>query len=179
MFPKYYYFAVSMTMEHLKKWIDETSACLGVLINLSEWSKIATDKIASVRFKRGETSKNKSISMLEFLIALFMVSGRHHDPPPYAPDVQNEVTLDSLQHGEGEAVGSIIEVYCGILVAFIVMNNPMEREKAKNLLPGSSLYPITQAVQNCLAFYTSAGAMTPKTEQSLKNLLQKLHETEA
>lgn len=69
---------------------------------------------------------------------------------------------------------SIVEVYAAILLGFLVEGCPAARAQAAALLPTASLEPVVAAVQRCLLFYVSAGAMTKGNEESLRALLEAL-----
>lgn len=42
--------------------------------------------------------------------------------------------------------------------------------QARGQLPGGDLGPVARGVQQCLGFYLKAGAITPRTEASLRRL---------
>jgi hypothetical protein len=86
----------------------------------------------------------------------------------------DEVTLDSLQHGEGEGAASIVEVYAAILLGFLIEGDRGAQAEAALLLPGKTIAPVAAAVARCLQFYVSAGAITKSTEDSLRALLASL-----
>ena len=46
--------------------------------------------------------------------------------------------------------------------------------QARGALPGGDLAPVARGVQQCLVFYLKAGAITPRTEASLKRLAASL-----
>lgn len=47
-----------------------------------------------------------------------------------------------------------------MLLGFTIQDCPDARARAASLLPGQSLDPLVSAIQQCLAFYVSAGAIT-------------------
>lgn len=85
-----------------------------------------------------------------------------------------EVTLDSLQAGEGHGAASIVEVYAAILLGFLIEGDAAAQAEAAGLLPGGSVKPVVAAVARCLQFYVQAGAITKGTEDSLRALLSSL-----
>lgn len=93
------------------------------------------------------------------------------------PPKAEEVTLDTLRHGEGEAIGSIVEVYAAILLGFLVEGDQTAQVEAAALLPGGTLKSVVAAVQRCLQFYVTAGALTQHTENSLRALLASLQKS--
>jgi hypothetical protein len=71
----------------------------------------------------------------------------------------------------------MVEVYAAILLGFLVEGDQAARAEAAALLPGGAgLAPVVAAVERCLAFYVSAGAITKGSERSLRELLQSLRE---
>jgi hypothetical protein len=73
----------------------------------------------------------------------------------------------------GEA--SIIEVYCGMLLGFLVRDCADLAPVVAKQLEGGSLQPVVGAVQRCLHFYVSTGAITEYTKVTLEELLQHLN----
>ncbi|WIA08618.1 hypothetical protein OEZ85_008047 [Tetradesmus obliquus] len=73
----------------------------------------------------------------------------------------------------GEA--SIIEVYCGMLLGFLVRDCADLAPVVAAQLEGGSLQPVVGAVQRCLHFYVSTGAITEHTKVTLEELLQHLN----
>ena len=67
-----------------------------------------------------------------------------------------------------------MEVYSAILLGFLVEGCPAARREAAALLPGASLAPVVAAVERCLHFYVSTGAITKGNEDSLRGLLASL-----
>jgi hypothetical protein len=72
----------------------------------------------------------------------------------------------------GEA--SIIEVYCGMLLGFLVRDCADLAAVVAQQLEGGTLQPVVGAVQRCLHFYVSTGAITEHTKVTLEELLQHL-----
>eukprot|EP00879_Flechtneria_rotunda_P018831 GHRR01019765.1.p1 GENE.GHRR01019765.1~~GHRR01019765.1.p1 ORF type:complete len:522 (+),score=215.01 GHRR01019765.1:1777-3342(+) len=77
----------------------------------------------------------------------------------------------------GEA--SIIQVYCGMLLGFLVRDCADLAVTVPQLLDGGSMEPVLGAVERCLAFYVSTGAITDHTRQTLEELLQHLNSLSA
>jgi hypothetical protein len=73
----------------------------------------------------------------------------------------------------GEA--SIIEVYCGMLLGFLVRDCADLAPVVAQQLEGGTLQPVVGAVQRCLHFYVSTGAITEHTKVTLEELLQHLN----
>jgi hypothetical protein len=73
----------------------------------------------------------------------------------------------------GEA--SIIEVYCGMLLGFLVRDCADLAPVVAKQLEGGTLQPVVGAVQRCLHFYVSTGAITEHTKATLEELLQHLN----
>jgi hypothetical protein len=75
---------------------------------------------------------------------------------------------------------SIVEVYSGILLGFLVRDGgPGLAAAVAGLLPGGSLDPLTSATGRCLDFYVRTGAITDHTKATLQALLQQLTELKA
>jgi len=90
-------------------------------------------------------------------------------PSPFTPRLQDEL-LSSDNAGEV----SIVEVYCGMLLGFLVRDCPEVAPAVASSLQDKSLQPIVCAVQRCLSFYISTGAITEHTRSTLEQLLQHL-----
>jgi hypothetical protein len=157
-------------MNALRAWIDEISALLGVLINIVEAKPEALVRIKEVALQMSSNIQEES--MLRIVIDLFVVSSEG-EKSAEATD-GDEITLDSLQRGEGKAMGSIVSVYSGILLAFLVVDDATTYAHAISLLPYDSMTPVIVIIRKCLAFYKNVGALTSKTEQSLHDLIRKL-----
>lgn len=70
---------------------------------------------------------------------------------------------------------SIVEVYSGILLGFLVRDGgPALAQGVCALLPGRSLDALTSATSRCLDFYVRTGAITNHTQVTLEQLLQQL-----
>lgn len=181
---------VLQSADELKAWLDELNGCLGVLINCAEenrenrvrmrtmpllGSSQETDSGAATAGGGAELSSGL-VGILGRLISTVMsdsndksaAEGAHESSQP------EEVTLDALQHGEGEAAASIVEVYAAILLGFLVEGDKKAQEEASTVLPGNSMDCVISAVQKCLHFYVTAGALTQRTEASLRALLASL-----
>lgn len=71
---------------------------------------------------------------------------------------------------------SIVEVYSGILLGFLVRDGgPGLAQEVAALLPGGSLDPLLSATGRCLDFYVRTGAITDHTKVTLEQLLQQLN----
>jgi hypothetical protein len=71
---------------------------------------------------------------------------------------------------------SIVEVYSGILLGFLVRDGgPLLAQEVCALLPGRSLDPLLLATGRCLDFYVRTGAITDHTKATLEQLLQQLN----
>jgi len=68
----------------------------------------------------------------------------------------------------------LFEVYCGMLLGFLVRDCPEVAPAVASTLQDKSLQPIVCAVQRCLSFYVSTGAITDHTRSTLEQLLQHL-----
>ncbi|KAI8110351.1 hypothetical protein M9435_002027 [Picochlorum sp. BPE23] len=159
-------------LDSFKAWIDEISASLGVLINIVEAEPTALDKIKAITLQRGDSSTVSS-TILEIVAKLFNLCSKEEKDPITSTN-DNEVTLESLRDSEGQAMGSIIGAYSGILLGFLVVNDPEACAQAKCMLSSDSLRPLIGVIQKCFAFYKNVGALTPKTEASLQGLLVQL-----
>jgi len=52
------------------------------------------------------------------------------------------------------------QVYASMLLGFLVADCSAAQALAASLMPGGTLDPLVAAIQQCLAFYISAGAIT-------------------
>ena len=175
--------------DELRAWLDEINGCLGLLINCVEEDLQNRAKLRNMPLPAGDdvgiggVSGNGLVGLLSRLISNVMAAGGKGDPQegkegdvPTQASQGEEVTLDTLQHGEGEAAASIIEVYAAILLGFLVEGDKKAQNEAAQHLPGKSLSPLISAVRKCLNFYVTAGALTQRTEASLRALLASLQE---
>jgi len=163
------------SMETIKPWIDEVSALLGILINIVEAEDAAIARIKTINLARysKEDSKEK---VLDIATSLFILSSDDKGGVEHSGN-SGEVTLDSLCDGEGKAMGSVVRVYSGILIGFIVVQDSISTSKALDLLGYNSLEPVIETIKQCLAFYKNVGALTSKTEASLQRLISRLEQS--
>lgn len=77
------------------------------------------------------------------------------------------------ENSAGEA--SIVEAYCAMLLGFMVRDSSEVAQCVPHMLEGQSLQPIVDAVQRCLNFYISTGAITDHTRNTLDELLRHLN----
>lgn len=164
--------------DELRAWMDELNGCLGLLINCAEENKAVCSKMRALQLPAGGEGAAAAAGLVGMLSRLIATVTAAAVPEP-AKDQEEEaaaeeVTLDALQDGEGEAAASIVEVYAAILLGFLVEGDKEAQKAAAELLPGKSLAPVVSAVQRCLNFYVTAGAITQRTEASLRALLASL-----
>jgi len=177
--------------DELKAWLDELNGCLGVLINCAEENRENRVRMRTMPLLGSSQDADGNdeaaagvdaglssglVGILGRLISTVMAASSNKGAAEGAPDSSQpeEVTLDALQHGEGEAAGSIVEVYAAILLGFLVEGDKNAQEEASKVLPGKSMACVISAVQKCLHFYVTAGALTQRTEASLRALLASL-----
>lgn len=166
--------------KELDTWVDELSGCLGVLINIAEHRPDTRQRMRAFTcaIKGGEDTA-KMMTLLCRLVSTAHTSseekggGVDGDGQPTA----DEVTLDTLETGEEQGAGLIVEVYAAILLGFLIDGDAGAQSEAAALLPGGTLDPVIAAVARCLQFYINAGAITSKTEGSLRRLLASLKES--
>lgn len=179
---------VLKSADELKAWLDELNGCLGVLINCAEESRDNRVKMRTMSLPgsqevdgsggggggdaNGDTATSGLVGILSRLIGTVMAASSNKATVDSSQ--AEEVTLDALQHGEGEAAASIVEVYAAILLGFLVEGDKKAQEEASKILPGKSMECVLSAVQKCLHFYVTAGALTQRTEASLRALLASL-----
>ena len=176
---------VLQSADELKAWLDELNGCLGVLINCAEENrdnrlKMRTMPLPGMQSSQGGDGsasgdggvQNGLVGILSRLIGTVMAASNSKGIPDSSQ--AEEVTLDALQHGEGEAAASIVEVYAAILLGFLVEGDKNAQKEAAKVLPGNSMECVLSAVQKCLHFYVTAGALTQRTEASLRALLASL-----
>jgi hypothetical protein len=78
----------------------------------------------------------------------------------------------SSSDNAGEA--AIVEAYSAMLLCFLLRGSPGLQHAAAARLAGGSLEPVAAAIQRCLAFYVTAGAITEGTRGKLVQLLEEL-----
>ena len=161
-------------IEVLYTWVDELNACLGVLINL-----VASNADIRGELRQARVSANGADRSLVFLLSRLIVKIRTafgvQAGRPGQKDVQNEdsqeVTLDILREGEGEATAATVESYAAILLGLLVKDSASARLEAQQIFSNVSMEPIIDAIQRCLVFYLRAGALTVQMENILKELV--------
>ena len=67
-----------------------------------------------------------------------------------------------------------MEAYTAMLAGFLLRGSPQLQAVAAALLPGGTLDGVVAAIQRCLAFYVTAGAITEGTRDKLLQLLAEL-----
>ena len=88
----------------------------------------------------------------------------------------SEVTEQHIADNEDDGTASIVEVYSALLLGFLLTHDQSLQAEASRML--GSLNPVVAAIRQCLSFYVGAGAMTSQSEESLRNLLAALCNTE-
>lgn len=156
----------------INPWIDEISALLGILINIVEADDNSISKIKSITLNKYHSGDSRD-RVLDIIILLFVLSSDEKGETDCASR-GGEVTLDSLREGEGKAMGSAVSVYSGILLGFMIAEDPLAYSQSLELLPFETLDPVITTITKCLAFYKGLGALTPRTEVTLKDLITKL-----
>lgn len=163
--------------DQLRGWVDELNACLGVLINLAEARGDARAQLLT----KTSPSQGGMVPLLCQLINLTAEAAGETGSTAWLDAVPSsqagEVTLDALHQGDREAAASVIEIYAAILLGFLIDGAPIAQREAATLLPGGTLEPVVMAVKKCLGFYLTAGALTQRTEASLRGLLNSLQTT--
>lgn len=86
----------------------------------------------------------------------------------------DELTADELARQEEEGKAAILQVYSALLIGFLVAPRPQLQAEVRGSLAGGSLQAVAAGVQRCLHFYLDAGAITEKSERSLRHLLASL-----
>lgn len=161
------------SIDNLKPWIDEVSTLLGILINIVEAEDAAVARIKSTSLSRYHPGDSRE-SVLDIATLLFVLSTDEKRGTESAGD--GEVTLDSLRDGEGRAISSVVGAYSGILIGFLVVQDPLASSQALKLLEFDNLTPVIDNIRKCLAFYKNVGALTSKTETSLQRLISRLEQ---
>ena len=62
-------------------------------------------------------------------------------------------------------------MYASLLAGFLISSDPALQQIVGRSLAAGSIQPVIDGVQRCLEFYMSTGAITERTESSLKTLL--------
>jgi hypothetical protein len=78
---------------------------------------------------------------------------------------------------DGSGTASIVEVYAALLLGFMVAGHPELQAEAAARLPGDGLAGMRASIRRCLAFYTSAGAITDASRATLQALARELEAT--
>jgi hypothetical protein len=86
------------------------------------------------------------------------------------------VTEGCLMADKDRGEASIVEVYSGMLLGFMVQASSKAREAASKLLPGGDLRVVVGAVERCLQFYVQTGAITDSSRAKLEGLLKHLQQ---
>lgn len=89
-------------------------------------------------------------------------------------DSSYSAAVGHLQDDNSAGEASIVEAYCAMLLGFLVRDCQEVSQCVVQMLEGQSLQPIMEAVQRCLDFYISTGAITDHTRNTLEDLLEHL-----
>lgn len=161
-------------IEVLYAWVDELNACLGVLINL-----VAANEHLRAELRLTRVSANGSIYSVVVILSHLIVkvrsafggNARNREQENMQNEESQEVTLDLLREGEGEATAATVESYAAILLGLLVKDSASARVEAQQIFSGISLETVIEAIQRCLVFYLRAGALTEQMENTLKELV--------
>lgn len=172
--------------------LDLISVALGLLINLVSGEPANSRRLASTAARFGSSSADDvcdDASLVPLLCKVMTAVGEllqrasedeQMEAGAATPPVhqsRSQAAAAGSAHGiddnsAGEA--SIVEAYCAMLLGFLVRDCEDVARCVPQLLHGQSLQPVVDAVQRCVSFYISAGAITDHTKNTLEELLQHL-----
>lgn len=98
---------------------------------------------------------------------------------------KHEVTAEQLAHEqdedehESDAEASIVAMYAAILLGFLIADDNARVQQACATLSSSNLSSVVSAIERCLLFYTSAGAITEGSKELMTVMLGKLKVAES
>lgn len=186
------------------KHLELVSVALGVLMNLVSNEPQHSRQLAAAGDGGGGSGSNgggRVSSFVQLLCTVMSALGQllqHQQDPDDQPGSRTTAAAaagagsSQPQHtgakvvtspsAAAEALGSntaseasIVEVYSGILLGFLVRDGgPALAQAVCALLPGRSLDALTSATGRCLDFYVRTGAITDHTKATLELLLRQL-----
>ncbi|KAK9785525.1 hypothetical protein WJX73_008214 [Symbiochloris irregularis] len=143
--------------------VDALSVALGLLINLAESASLA------VRATMSSTQASPGQTTIPLLCRLVQAA----QPEPESPH-GSEITEAALAAREAESAASIVALYASLLTGLLIEGDEGRMRQAEDCFRDHSLRLVAQGVQQCLAFYLRAAAITPRTEASLRRLAASL-----
>lgn len=175
------------------KHLELVSVALGVLMNLVSNEPQHSRQLAAAGDGGGGSNGGGRVSSFVHLLCTVMSALgqllQHQQDPDDQPGSRTTAAaaapgakVVTSPSAAAEALGSntaseasIVEVYSGILLGFLVRDGgPPLAQAVCALLPGRSLDALTSATGRCLDFYVRTGAITDHTKATLELLLRQL-----
>lgn len=176
---------IFQVLQHL----ELVSVALGLLINLVSGEPANSRQLASMQAEsssRQGAAADDSCSLVSLLCSVMTAvgellqqaaddEGMSDAAAARAPSRRTSSAAGSgLEDDNSAGEASIVEAYCAMLLGFLVRDCQDVAQCVPKMLEGQSLQPIVEAVQRCLNFYISTGAITEHTRNTLEELLQQL-----
>jgi hypothetical protein len=163
------------------------NAALVLLVNIVEADASTLQKLRSSVveipdvFRTNSTNSRTKISFVEVLTLLFLQCGGagNDDDEKDTISTEEHVTADMIKsHTErlgGDGEDLILQAYTGLLLAFLIQDQPALRAEIVSRFPTPSLKPLAETLERFHAFHESLNSLSSSSSDRLLRVVKWLH----
>jgi hypothetical protein len=152
------------------------AATLVLLVNVVEADSTTAETLratfVSLRGARGRSRTRASF--VDILTALYLhAGGADEDEDAVAAETPDAVTADAIEAYSSKTNGDdlILQAYTGLLLAFLIENQPAARADVVARFPGASLKPLADTLERFHAFHDSLNSISARSSDRLERVV--------
>ena len=152
------------------------AATLVLLVNVVEADSTTAETLratfVSLRGARGRSRTRASF--VDILTALYLhAGGADEDEDAVAAETPDAVTADAIEAYSSKTNGDdlILQAYTGLLLAFLIENQPAARADVVARFPDASLKPLTDTLERFHAFHDSLNSISARSSDRLERVV--------
>ena len=160
------------------------AATLVLLVNVVEADSTTAETLratfVSLRGARGRSRTRASF--VDILTALYLHAGGADEdeaaetpetPDAVAAETPDAVTADAIEAYSSKTNGDdlILQAYTGLLLAFLIENQPAARADVVARFPGASLKPLADTLERFHAFHDSLNSISARSSDRLERVV--------
>ena len=152
------------------------AATLVLLVNVVEADSTTAETLratfVSLRGARGRSRTRASF--VDILTALYLhAGGADEDEDAVAAETPDTVTADAIEAYSSKTNGDdlILQAYTGLLLAFLIENQPAARADVVARFPGASLKPLADTLERFHAFHDSLNSISARSSDRLERVV--------
>ena len=160
------------------------AATLVLLVNVVEADSTTAETLratfVSLRGARGRSRTRASF--VDILTALYLHAGGADEdeaaetpetPDAVAAETPDTVTADAIEAYSSKTNGDdlILQAYTGLLLAFLIENQPAARADVVARFPGASLKPLADTLERFHAFHDSLNSISARSSDRLERVV--------